>query len=108
MAALSSLRTASASCVRPRLAARAAVPRPAFTQVLLTIYCTCLPLASPCWCSQPFCQRSLQAKRSTVALRAQQDYETTTAPEVDKLVKDLQDKVRASQQKHYSTTDSLC
>lgn len=31
-------------------------------------------------------------------MRAQQDYETTSAPEVDKLVKDLQDKVRAGTQ----------
>lgn len=35
-------------------------------------------------------------QRSTVAVRAQQDYETTTSPEVDKLVKDLQDKVSSS------------
>ena len=40
----------------------------------------------------------LQARRSAVAVRAQQDFDTTTSPDVDKLVKDLQDKVRLQQQ----------
>lgn len=37
---------------------------------------------------------ALQGRRSAVAVRAQQDLDTETSPDVDKLVKDLQDKVR--------------
>jgi hypothetical protein len=37
-------------------------------------------------------------------VRAQQDYDTATSPEVDKLVKDLQDKVRAVQQGSWFST----